>query len=285
MLQAVSTIISTTTRKGSIRMKRLCAIMFFVLVLGIQAVAQVDYSFGNIKKKRTRQNVMTVGLKGGFTSYSMHFSNLAYNKLSGERVNDLGFGVYCEYPVSNISGLAIGGEVLAIHRGVTKDFLFRKQYREIDKIDVSCVDLRIPVTYYFKPKKKWSPYVFIAADIAYCYAGEVSKSYPDNEELGSYSIDITKSDAVLNPVDFSAIIGGGMRYRVNFRVFSLVFKLDASYNFGIINTYPSDRGTPIELYAYTFDKKERRTNRGFELMFSLGLPLKFNTGHDSCWGW
>ena len=282
---AVSTAISTITLKGNTKMKRLCAILFLIFVVGIQAVAQVDYSFGNIKKKRTRQNVLTVGVKGGFTTYSMHFSNKSYDNLSGKRANALGYGVYCEYPVSAVKGLAIGGEVLAIQRGVTKDFLFRKLYREIDEISLSYIDFRIPVTYYFKPKKKWSPYVFAAADIAYCYAGEVSKSYPGEEEFGSYSVDVSQSDAVLMPVDLSAILGAGMRYRMDFRVFSLVFKLDASYNFGLLNTYPSDRGTSIELYAYTFDKKERRTNRGFEFMLSVGLPLKFNTGHDSCWGW
>lgn len=266
-------------------MKRLITILLFVFAISFQTMAQVDYSFGNIKKKRNLKNVPTIGVKGGFTMNNMAFSVKSYDKLPGEGVNAPAYGLFMEFPNSKIRGLAIGGEVLMVERGVTKDFMFRNLYHEIDKISTKYIDIRIPVTYYFMSYNIVNPYVFVAADFAVCYSGSVSKSFPDNDEFEDLSIDMSKSDAVLRPYDISAVAGVGVRFNIPFQVFTLVIKLDADYNFGLLNTMPSKHGTPIDVYAYTYEKNESRKNRGLEFMISIGLPLKFDFGRDACYGW
>ena len=61
-------------------------------------------------------------------------------------------------------------------------------------------------------------------------------------------------------------------------------KLEADYNLGLLNTLSSTNGIPIDVYAYTFEK-ETRKNRGFEIMLSIGIPLKFEKHFDPCSGW
>lgn len=266
------------------KMKKLTAILIFVLALGFQTVAQVDYSFGNIKKKRNMRNVPTIGIKGGYTMNNMHFANKVYNDLSGDGVNAPAYGLFLEFPSSKYLGFSLGFELLMVQRGMTKDFMFRNLYHEIDKVETKYIDFRIPVTYYFFRYSVINPYIFVAADFAWCYSGVVSKNFPDNSDW-NLSVDMSKSDAVMRPYDISAIAGVGLRFNLNFEVFTIVIKLDADYNFGLINTIPSEKGTPIDVNAYTFDKDDTRTNRGLEFMVSIGLPLKFNFARDACTRW
>ena len=66
-------------------MKKLFAILFFI-ALAVNLTAQVDYSFGNVKHKRDKSTVPTIGIKGGLTNYHMHFAYDKYNKLSNDFV-------------------------------------------------------------------------------------------------------------------------------------------------------------------------------------------------------
>ena len=145
-------------------MKKLLAILFFVF-LGLNLTAQVDYSFGNVKNKRDRGVVPTIGIKGGLTYYYMDFAYKEYDKLSNDFVLKPGFGVYIEYPIKKLKklkGLTVGGEIMMIERGFQKSFNFRGEMPEVDCIKASYIDVRVPITYYFHHANLLSPYVFAA---------------------------------------------------------------------------------------------------------------------------
>lgn len=255
--------------------------MLFV-VLGQNLTAQVDYSFGNIKHKRDRGSVPTIGIKGGLSNYYMSFAYDNYNKLHNDIVLKPGFGLYIEYPVKKLRHLTIGGDIMMIEKGFQKSFKFRGDMPEIDRIKANYLDVRIPVSYYFLPNELLSPYLFVAPDFGYCYGGEFSKKFPENPEYDN-SVDVSDSDA-MNAFDISLAIGGGLRYNIHFEVFTMVLKLDASFNLGFIDTNGASESIYVDNIAYHV-KDDSRRNRGVELMFSIGIPLKFNRMHDSCWGW
>ena len=265
-------------------MKKLLAILVFVL-LGLNLTAQVDYSFGNVKNKRDRGVVPTIGVKGGLTYYYMDFAYKTYNALPNDIVLKPGFGVFVEYPIKKakkLKGLTVGGELMMIERGFQKSFKFRGYMSEVDRIKANYIDVRVPITYYFNYANLLSPYVFVAPDFGLCYGGEFSKTFKDNSEYNS-SVNIADSDA-MRSYDVSLVLGAGVRYNIHFQVFTLVLKLDGSFNLGLLNTNASDEPNYVDNIAYHV-KKDSRMNRGFELMFSVGVPLKFNFLHDSCWGW
>lgn len=265
-------------------MKKLLTILVFVL-LGLNLMAQVDYSFGNVKNKRDRGVVPTIGIKGGLTHYYMDFAYKEYNKLSNDIVLKPGFGVYIEYPIKKIKklkGLTVGGEIMMIERGFQKSFDFRGDMHEVDRIKANYIDVRVPITYYFHHANLLSPYVFAAPALGLCYGGEFSKTFKDKPEYNS-SVDISNSNA-MRSYDISVAVGAGLRYNIHFQVFTLVLKLDGSFNLGLINTNAAKDPTYVDNIAYHV-KNDARWNRGIEVMFSIGVPLKFNFLHDSCWGW
>ena len=117
-------------------MKKLLTILLFI-VLSLSLTAQVDYSFGNIKHRRDRGVVPTIGIKGGLTHYYMHFAYQKYNKLPNDFLLNPGFGAYIEYPIKKVKklkGLAIGGEIMMIEKGFQKSFNFRDEMPEVDLI-------------------------------------------------------------------------------------------------------------------------------------------------------
>lgn len=269
-------------------MKKFTAILVLLLAISLQTMAQVDYSFGYIKKKRDFKNVPTIGIKGGLTLYSMRFSDSNYNDLSGNYVLKPGFGVFVEYDVNikNIQGFTLGVELMSVNRGYHKEFVFRPgsaDIKEVDDLDAKYIDLRIPFGYRFNSEQTVNPYVFVAPYVGFCYGGAISKEFPDGQHE-NLSVDISKSDAIINPLDLGLIMGAGVRFNFKFEVFSLILKLDASYDLGLMNTYSTVNGNPTDLYAYTFLNETRR-NKGFEFMLSIGLPLKFTFLRDACYGW
>ena len=96
-------------------------------------------------------------------------------------------------------------------------------------------------------------------------------------------MDISDSDA-MSSFDISLAVGAGIKYNIHFQMFSIVLKLDASYNFGFLNTNNASEPVYVDNIAYHV-KDDSRRNRGLEFMLSIGVPLKFNKLHDSCWGW
>lgn len=263
-------------------MRRFFTIIVLLTVFTLNAEAQWDYSFGN-KYRKTRKNLPVIGLKGGLTSYGMRFSNKYYDDLKMERLLKPGFGIFTEFPIERFPRLSVGAEILMIERGMRKSFDFRESVSETDEIDAKYIDFRIPVTYYFLDERTVSPYVFAAADFAFCYGGTVSKKFP-NGEIDDMTVDISQSDALINPFDISVIGGAGVRFKIKFSTFTMPVKIEADYNFGLLNTMSKKAGTLIDVYAYSFDG-EIRKNRGFEFMLGIGIPFKINRNYDACRKW
>jgi len=264
-----------------IYMKKLLTILFSIF-LSVNLFAQVDYSFGNIKHKREKGNVPIIGIKGGLSHYYMHFAYEKYNKLPDDFILKPGFGLYVEYPVQKVRGLAVSGEVMMIERGFQKSFDFRGDMPEVDNIKANYLDIRIPITYYFMYADLLNPYVYFAPGFGLCYGGEFAKTFPNNPEYNT-SVNVANSDA-MNAFDICIALGAGVRYNIHFQVFTLVLKLDGSFNLGMLNTNGASDPVYVDNIAYHI-KDDSRRNRGFELMFSVGIPLKFNRLHDACWGW
>ena len=262
-------------------MKKLISILFFV-ALSLNLAAQHDFSFGNATNNRDKSIVPIVGIKAGLTSYHMDFAYEEYNKLPNDMVLKPAFGFFVEFPMKLVNGLSVGVDLLMINRGFRKSFDLRGEVKEIDEISAQYFDVRIPLTYYFFDAKKLTPYIFVAPDFALCYAGEFSKSFPDNSDYNT-TVDVSKSDA-LSSYDVCLALGAGFRYNLRLRSFTMTFKLDGAYNLGFLNTNGATESNYADKITYNIDD-EGRLNRGLEFMLSIGIPLKFNRTYDACRGW
>ena len=271
-------------------MKRFLTIIMLLLAVGFQAAAQVDYSFGNIKKKRDKSYVPIAGFKGGLSMYNYSFSDKDYGKLPGKALIAPGYGIFFEYPLRSIKHSAIGFEIMLIEKGYKKEFNARPNgvnIPKIEQIEAKYVDFRIPFSYLFLTKKMLNPYIFAAADLSYCYGGTQKHEFPDNEaEYPAQSVDISATDAVVKPIDISVLVGAGLRYNIRVNRSTFVVKLDGSYNFGLLNIKSNNKDvTYTNVNAWSSEEKGSWHNRGLELMVSLGIPLKYDRRQDSCKKW
>ena len=271
-----------------LKMKKFLTIIIILLAVSFQAAAQVDYSFGNIKKKRNKTNVPIAGFKGGFTFYNMHFSDKIYNDLPGNTVMAPGYGIFAEYPLRTVKNMSVGVELMLIEKGYVKEFNARPNGVNISKkeqINANYADFRIPVSYRFMSKKVVNPYVFMAADIAFCYGGTQKHEFPDNEEYVAQSVDISQSDAVMKPIDISLLAGAGVRFNIRVNRSIFVIKLDGAYNLGLLNVKSQTEGNITNVNAWSSKKTESWNNRGLEVMLSLGIPLKYDRREGACTNW
>ena len=73
------------------------------------------------------------------------------------------------------------------------------------------------------------------------------------------------------------------RFNFNFNKFSMLMKIEAAYNYGIMDTFSKMEhdGTtpPVNVNAYNTTGK--RLTRGLECCISIGIPLKF-AEKDAC---
>ena len=263
-------------------MKKCFAIIVLLLVFGLHAEAGGDYGFG-YKKPHSKNNSPVIGLKLGYTSYAMTFSDEYYNNLPMTNLQKPGFGLFLEVPFRRVPCFSIGLEFLMVERGMTKTFTFRQKIKENDQIDAKYIDVRVPLTCYFFNDYAVNPYIFAAADLALCFGGTMSKEFPNGECENKY-VDIAKSDAVISPYDFSVLAGIGLRFKLNFTRFVMPIKIECDYNLGLLNNMSKVEGTPIDVYAYSFEPSERKSH-GVEFMISIGIPLKFKTIYDACRSW
>lgn len=267
-------------------MKKLLTIIVIFVSLCLQTVAQADYGFGTSHKKG--KIVPIAGLKLGYTSYDMKFSDKDYDKLPGKSVNALGYGLFVDFPLQVVNGLSVGVEALLVEKGYSKEFNARPNGINVAKkeaINAKYLDIRIPVSYRFLPDKMINPYVFVAPDLSFCYGGTQKHEFPDNSDYPSNSVNLSKTDAVLSQSDISFLAGIGIRFNITVKRNVYVVKLDGAYNFGLTNVKSQKDGEFANVHAWYSEDKDTWKNKGFELMLSVGIPLIFDRMEGACKKW
>lgn len=261
--------------------------IIMILLLSLKMSAQVDYGFGH-GQKTIKSNIPIAGVKGGLTSYNMSFSDKDYAKLPGKNVTTAGFGIFVEYPLQNVNGLSIGAELLMVEKGYSKEFNARPNgvnVKKIEQINAKYLDFRIPFSYRFIPDRRVNPYVFVVPDLSFCFGGTQKHEFPDDSELPSQSVDLSKSDAVLAQTDLSIVAGIGLRFNIPINRNVFVLKIDGAYNFGLKNVKSQAQGDYANVHAWYSEEKEAWTNKGFELMLSIGIPLIIDNREGACKSW
>lgn len=191
------------------------------------------------------------------------------------------FGLTVEIPVGKF--LYVAPEVLLASRGDARLFestvwntLVRYQAK------MNYLELRVPVSLAIPVCKTVHPYIFAAPSFGLTLPkGEIIQYSLDKPQSFNQSVAIDSSNMAL--YDAGVMAGAGVRFNADFSTFSLVFKLEAGYYFGILDTYSpmelQDQAAAVNVNAYNTQGK--RLNRGLECRFSIVLPLKFLPG-DAC---
>jgi len=161
------------------------------------------------------------------------------------------------------------------------------------QVAYNVVTVRIPFTYYFKgvvKEDKVVPYVFagLETDIP---LGFNLNLWPFSYESPSMAITQQfdgplgedplplKEEPFYPGINVSAVAGLGLMTQVRLENSSIIFKLDAAYNQGLMNLAVPTK----EAWKWPFESQEKRIfANDVEINFSIVFPIK-KTLHDACY--
>lgn len=262
----------------------LLAVCFVCLVGNL--VAQDGLVFNKFQKKgdKDRSKAVVIGLKGGLNMANMVFTDKALSDLDENIVFRPIGGVFVEIPV--MGGLSLAPELMIVGRGTDKSYVAREEQEQniTDvitnySIESFYIDFRIPVIYRFVISDWFNPYIFAAPDAGFLLGGNISLNKMQNGtvlEEESMSVEIGKAN--MKTFTMGVVAGVGLRFNMDFQRFSLVWKIEAAYNCGFIDTYSSMEkdDSAISGNVNAYNVTGHRYNRGIEALISIGLPLKFS---------
>lgn len=240
---------------------------FFSLTVSAQS-GSVFNKFGE-KNRSDRSNTTMIGLKVGVVMPRVSYNSAEFKGIPQKMFFKPAFGLFVEFPLT--SSLSVAPELLYASRGVNHDNFL---YREVDTasyvLTANYIDLRIPLVYRFKVNDFFQPYIFMAADMAFCMNATADYTI-SGVSYGSGQLNVPLH---YKRFDISALLGLGFRLNFNFRRFTLTTKLDVGYNIGFVNTFGKEVPNVV-------DPDLKRRNRPIECMLSIGVPLKFSQP-DAC---
>lgn len=281
-------------------------IVMISLLLALCGTMQAQYR-SPLKTKRNkndRSNAISIGVKGGVNWPYMDFTDPNLAQLPHKPLYDTlflfpqtingtrsykdtlllsfkpMFGVFVDIPLNE--HVSIAPEIMYVKRGMRTNYMNRDGLNVDHSIRSQSVDLRVPLVFNFKLETV-QPYAFVAPDFGLVSGGNIQQTVMKNDTLlVSYdSLAINASN--MNPFHFSVLGGVGMRFNFNFNKFSMLMKIEAAYNYGIMDTFSKMEhdGTtpPVNVNAYNTTGK--RLTRGLECCISIGIPLKF-AEKDAC---
>ncbi|MBO6025700.1 MAG: PorT family protein [Bacteroidales bacterium] len=264
------------------------------LLIAIAFAIPANAQFQAESSRKVERAPIGVGIKVGATLHEYRYDAKDLNTLGRNSIGmdtlwqkrvRLSAGVQVEIPMSE--NFLFTPELIYTSKGDRRVYRNKPSGSTLTyEAKVNYLDLRLPLTYVVPMKGKLKPYVFAGLDAAmvlpYIKMDSVEINLSGTLSQGT-EIEVNKSN--MAPFDVSAFGGLGLRFTFDFNRFLLVMKLEADYNFGLLNTYSKDEiasqvpaanlgvgGTHYILGS--------RKNQGLEAFLTVVLPLKFY--RDAC---
>jgi len=208
-------------------------------------------------------NRFSVGVRMGLNFSSMVYSDPEIDGYASSLKAGGTFGFLAEYEFSR--HIAFRTDLICIQKGGDiNDNGFTYEFHPW------YVDMAFPIIYQFDPIHKFvRPYFFTAPVFGFAYGGNVHME----EGKNSWSAGI--SDASIAPLEFSLMIGTGIKIPIKIRNYPLVSAFEIAYCAGLTSTYADKElngfSNGVNQAVYSIDGK--RKNRGVQMTFSVAIPL------------
>ncbi len=258
-----------------------------ILLLCLMALPAIGVSAQDIPSKESK---WYVGIGGGVRFGSMTFSDIDKSVFPDKEGMTSGlFSVFVERNFGKEGNFGIRPMVTFLNRGgkltgIYSTGEYEGYYKEEGIDDVSYrlkahyLDVRVPIFYQFGTyASKIRPYVYVAPIVGFPTGGKINveQRFLSGDYVG-YELGLNKAN--IASTYFAGAIGVGAKWNLNVEGQNLYLALDASYEFGLSNTYGKKEkdGEAIvqkELFYNAYQIKGNRKFSGFELMATIGIPL------------
>lgn len=239
--------------------------IFFLILLfstAIPLMAQRHFYPSRPGDDVVRYEGMVYGVKRGINCPRLYYTSNALRNLPHEFLLKKSYGCFVEMPLWG--KFTIAPEFNVQQRGDSTTFKFaghKVGYSLLAKY----VSVRTPVYCYFPVSDLVKPYLFLGPDFGVAVKGEIN-GYGQTVGINSRNI---------NRWYVGTLSGAGVRVNVPLRWITMVLKLEAALNMGLLDTYSKaeKEGTahPLNVQAYTIDG--HRYSRGLEVHLGLGFFL------------
>lgn len=228
-----------------------------------------------------------VGLGGGFQFSSLKFSDLDEDRFpSSEMLSSPVFSVFLQKEFGAEHNFVVRPQVTFLKRGGKLTEI--EKYDGYDDPDVSdlnyrlkahFVDFRLPLLYQFgKASSGVRPYLGVTPVVGFPIGGNIrlQKEWKDMSIAG-YQLDLNKKNFASTYLAVAPTIGLRFNFRTGREAQNVLFvNLEATYEFGLSDTYSSDEkdGKAIDVVngsKYKFDGTRKMS--GFGLQATIGIPF------------
>ncbi len=275
-------------------MKKIFLTLLVLSLVGFVSAQQND--------RNKRREAVAIGLRFGGNLASYHYTeNTDLNELPFDslkyRVRPM-LGLNVEIPLFN-GIMFVAPEVSFTGRGDSR--LFHSDPRDVDmryRAKVNYLEARLPISVAIPVTPNIKPYVFVAPlfglalDTVGPLVSTIEQVSLDGNPNAQPPVSPSLNDVVsvdssnMSPYDYGLTVGAGLRYRINFKTFSLVLKAEGGYHLGLRDTYSeqehNNQSQAQNVNAYNIIGK--RLNRGIEAAITIALPLDFHS-EDDCFYW
>lgn len=240
-------------------MKKSVFIVLIFTLFSVCAVAQTD-------------NTVSIGIKGGVNMPRMTYLNNQYlSKLpQATQFTPMG-GVFVDIPLGSI--VALAPEVDYVQRGTDITYEHVSGLQVHYNLNVSFVDLRIPLEIRIPIKPYLQPYLTVGAEAGMRLGGKI---HMDRTEPARLDTTINVGDVNFTKFHAGAFGGVGIRSLVSIGNFDMLFKLSATYHHGFLDTYTeAERDEAVQaVNVNAYNISGSRLPQGLEICLSIGIPLK-----------
>ena len=222
---------------------------------------------------RAEKQYVSIGIKGGLNFPRMlYMQNNALSNLPQEpwKLTPMG-GLFVEIPVG--SALIIAPEVVYVQRGLETTYEHVSGMTVHYSMNVSYADFRLPFELRFNIVPAFQPYIVVGGEAGMRLFDQIHLDRTAPAELNE-TIDV--GDANMNLIHAGVLAGVGIRSRVNFGNFGMVFKLSATYHQGVLDTYSQreKEGDVPAVNVNAYQMTGSRLPRGLEVCLGIAIPLE-----------
>lgn len=247
-------------------MKKFWLICLVLLLLRGEMQAQ---SYRN--RNKSENQWISVGVKGGVSMPRMlYWQNVALSQLSQETAFRPTGGLFVDIPLGSV--FSVAPEVMYARRGTNMHYLHHSGAEVNYSMDVSFVDVRVPVEARW-PIVSWlQPYVLIGAEAGARMGGSI---HMDRTQPALMDTTIAVGSANMSLLHAGVFAGLGIRSKVELGSRDMLLKLAASYHQGLLDTYsPMERqGEATASNVNAYQTTGLRLPQGLELTLSIGISL------------
>lgn len=261
--------------------------LVFLLIFSLLSVASLQAQFAKPLKSKSlivrNTSPFSIGVTGSFAANDMWYTAVSEAKLSPYLAPTAGLA----FEWNTMQRVSVGIDASYAMRGTNEvfstEFLTSYTTTTFARVDyamqMTAVEVRIPVTLYLGYGETFRPYVYVAPRFDLWLNGDLrwERTY-DNESYAPVTYESELNKATIRPYDISAVAGVGVCSRLMLKQTRLFLKFDLSYGMSVPGNFSQQEvNEEIPFQGWGDIEHEtlgQRRLQNVEARLTLLLPLR-----------